>query len=106
MLPGWAMILLMFGLVVVFLALLRLIGQSGDKKKSTAAAVVSKRTETAQRSKIYQTPATVYVAVFRLDSGEELELFVEGADYAALKEGRRGRLTWRGKMFDSFWPDK
>ena len=103
--PGWAVILIMFALVVIALGAVRLLGRSGEKTETASARVVSKRSGTEPRSRIYRTPATVYVAVFRLDDGRELELSLEGADFAALREGARGTLTWRGKEFLRFKPE-
>ena len=100
--PGWAVILLMFALVVIALGAVRLLGRSGEKTESASARVASKRSGTRERSRLYKTPATVYFAVFRLEDGREVELSLEGADFAALREGARGTLTWRGKEFLRF----
>ena len=89
--PGWAVILLMFALVVIALGAVRLLGRSGEKAETASARVVSKRSDTQKRSRVYQTPATVYFALFRLDDGREL-----GAD---------GTLTWRGEEFLRFKPE-
>lgn len=103
--PGWAMILLMFGLVAALLGAVRLLGRSGERRETAGASVESKRSDVVPRSRIYQTPATVYFARFRLENGTEVELSLEGADFAALKEGARGTLTWRGKEFLRFKPE-
>ena len=100
--PGWAVILIMFALVVIALGAVRLLGRSGEKAETAPARVVSKRSGTQKRSRVYQTPATVYFASFRLEDGREVELALEGADFAALKEGAVGTLTWRGKEFLRF----
>ncbi len=100
--PGWAVILLMFALVVIALGAVRLLGRSGERAETASARVVSKRSDTQKRSRVYQTPATVYFASFRLEDGREVELALEGADFAALKEGAEGTLTWRGKEFLRF----
>ena len=97
--PGWAVILLMFALVVIALGAVRLLGRSGEKAETASA---SRRTDTRKRSRVYQTPATVYFASFRLEDGREVELALEGADFAALKEDAEGTLTWRGKEFLRF----
>lgn len=103
--PGWAIILLMFALVVTALGAVRLLGRSGERAETASAVAISKRSGTQARGRIYQTPATVYFALFRLDDGRELELSLEGADFAAVQEGVRGRLTWRGAAFESFRPE-
>lgn len=103
--PGWALILLMFALVAALLFLVRLIGLSGGRKESARAVLLSKRTGTAPRSRIYQTPLAVYSALFRLEDGREIELGLDGADFAPLREGARGVLAWRDGMFLSFRED-
>ncbi len=100
--PGWAVILLMFALVAAALGAARLLGRTGERAETASARVVSKRSGTRERGRLYKTPATVYFAVFRLEDGRELELSLEGADFAELREGAEGALTWRGREFLRF----
>ena len=43
-----------------------------------------------------------YVALFRLEDGQEMELYSHDYEWGALKEGDQGMLTWKGPYFVRF----
>lgn len=101
---GAAVILMMPALVVALFVMVRVIGLWGEKKVSVEAEVISKRSQVAYQGQYRQTPYTTYYALFQTADGRQLDLYVEGVDYAALREGTRGTLTYRGALFDRFLP--
>lgn len=50
----------------------------------------------------YTTTSTTYYVTFQFESGDRLELRVQGADYGMIAEGDRGRLTFQGTRFLGF----
>ena len=71
------------------------------------AAVAAKRTETGA----YHTGTgasahlhhyTRYYVTFQVESGDRMELPVEGSDYGMLVEGDRGKLTFQGTRYLGF----
>ncbi len=72
------------------------------------ATVVTKREEiirhrhdsTADMDRYYSS--TRYYATFQFESGDRIELPMEGSQYGLLVEGDRGRLTFQGTRFLSF----
>lgn len=74
------------------------------------AAVVSKRENVhhshhntgTDGTMSYTTTSTTYYVTFQFESGDRLELQVQGYDYGMIAEGDRGRLTFQGTRFLSF----
>ena len=71
------------------------------------AEVVAKRTAVGHHasarheSHIHQT-YTVYYVTFQVESGDRIELQINGPEYGMLVEGDRGRLTFQGTRYHSF----
>ncbi len=74
------------------------------------ATVVSKRENVshshhhngADNSMTYTTTSTTYYITFQFESGDRLELQVQGYDYGMMVEGDRGKLNFQGTRFLGF----
>jgi len=73
------------------------------------ASIVSKRTDVTYHhhetdtNHMYHTNShTWYYVTFQVESGDRMELPVEGADFGILAEGDVGRLTFQGTRFLGF----
>lgn len=69
------------------------------------ASVVAKRTQfsaSSRRREMYHTGRTFYFATFQLESGDRMELSLQGEEYGLLVEGDQGKLTFQGTRFLSF----
>ncbi|MBQ3192281.1 MAG: DUF2500 domain-containing protein [Oscillospiraceae bacterium] len=67
------------------------------------AAVVGKREDHRRRRNGNRTShRTCYYVTFQVDSGDRMELELEGGQYGLLVEGDRGKLTFQGSRFLSF----
>ena len=69
------------------------------------ATVVSRRMELARfsaGSKDAKTNNWNHLVTFRLNGGEEIELYTSGEEYQSLEEGLSGQLTWNGENFVNF----
>lgn len=85
------------------------IGQWNKNNKSprltVAAKVVSKREDvTTHRNATTHTHhhTTWYYVTFEVESGDRMELSVEGREYGLLVEGDLGRLTFQGTRYLGF----
>ncbi len=50
----------------------------------------------------HTTSSTVYYVTFQVESGDRLELRVDGSEYGLLVEGDRGKLTFQGSRYQGF----
>ena len=50
----------------------------------------------------YTTSSTSYYVTFQFESGDRLELLVQGYDYSMIAEGDRGKLSFQGTRFLGF----
>lgn len=67
----------------------------------TVSAVVSgKRTQVSGGGNHHAH--TSYYVTFQVESGDRMELSVDGSEYGLLAEGDQGRLTFQGTRFLSF----
>lgn len=72
-----------------------------DQPTQTApAAVLSRRV--VRRNEMFENDPWLYLAMFRLESGEEIELRVTKEAYRQLTEGCSGTLVWCGEELVSF----
>ena len=77
---------------------------------SVEATVVSKRENVSHShhqsgsdgSMSYTTTSTTYYITFQFESGDRLELQVQGYDYGMIVEGDRGKLSFQGTRFLGF----
>jgi len=78
------------------------------------AKVVSRRTQVGRSAHVHHSHIdggaamhhssyhTRYFATFEVESGDRMELPLDGRDYALIVEGDRGRLTFQGTRFIQF----
>ena len=71
------------------------------------AKVVSKRMQVGQNRRtnddmMHSYTYSKYFVTFEFDSGDRLELPVEGSDYGLLVEGDSGKLTFQGTRYLGF----
>lgn len=72
---------------------------------SVPAAVVAKRTNVAYHHTGHHTghhTSTTYYVTFQVESGDRMELQVDGTDYGLLVEGDNGHLTFQGTRYLGF----
>ena len=69
------------------------------------ATVVAKRTNVSRHrrsSSDFHTISTTYFATFQFESGDRLELMMDGYAYGMLIEGDEGDLTFQGTRYLGF----
>ena len=72
------------------------------------ARVVSRRQEVTHHAQnmndgVYHTSSTTrYFVTFQVESGDRLELQLDGSDFGMLAEGDEGRLSFQGTRFLEF----
>ena len=99
--------------VVIVVQLVRGIGQWSKNNASPVlrveATVRAKRPEVhhshrsaSNNGAMHLSSSTSYYVTFEVESGDRLELRVDGGDYGQLVEGDRGRLTFQGTRFKEF----
>ena len=68
------------------------------------AAVVAKRTEVSRHhtDNTMTHTFTTYYATFQVESGDRMELEVDGSDYGMLVEGDIGKLSFQGTRYLGF----
>lgn len=99
---------LVFGLILftVFRSIAR--ERKNDKSPllTVNAAVVAKRTHVSSHRRSsgvhHYSSSTSYYATFQVDSGDRMELQLDGHQYGLLIEGDRGRLSFQGTRFVGF----
>ena len=74
-----------------------------EPERTARAKLMDRRVESGtNRSGRSSGMGFSYVLTFRLETGEELELFAYETEYGALREGAQGTLTWKGPYYISF----
>ena len=82
--------------------------KNDESPRVTAGAkVVSKRMQVGQNRRsdddmMHSYTYSKYFVTFEFDSGDRLELPVDGSDYGLLVEGDRGQLTFQGTRYLGF----
>ncbi len=72
------------------------------------ARVVSRRQEVTHHARnmndgVYHTSSTTrYFVTFQVESGDRMELELDGSDFGMLAEGDEGRLSFQGTRFLDF----
>ena len=70
---------------------------------SVPATVVAKREDyRRRRSGSHTSHRTHYYVTFQVESGDRMELHLQGYEYGLLVEGDRGRLTFQGSRYLGF----
>ena len=87
---------------------------NASPKLTVDATVVSKRTEVSHHRRQahgshhgsmgigHTTAYTHYYATFQVESGDRMELPLDGTEYGLLAEGDRGSLTFQGTRYLGF----
>ena len=69
------------------------------------AQVVSKRTNVSRRRRtdnVSSRTSTSYYVTFQFETGDRMELKLQGQEYGLLVEGDKGRLTFQGTRYLGF----
>lgn len=79
---------------------------NNSPRLTVPATVVSKRTNITHHHNgnnvgPYRT-STTYYAAFQVESGDRMELQLDGSAYGLLAEGDKGKLTFQGTRFLGF----
>ncbi|KAA0965453.1 DUF2500 domain-containing protein [Sporosarcina sp. ANT_H38] len=74
---------------------------NNSPKLKVPAEVVTKRTETSGGSGD-SSASTWYYATFQVESGDRMELAVNGPQYGMLADGDVGMLSFQGTRFNGF----
>ena len=103
--------LLVFGLAVgiLLVSLIRGARQWNKNNQSprltVSARVVAKRADVSRRRNLdsdhmaHTSSYTTYYVTFEVESGDRLELTMDGSQYGLLVEGDRGNLTFQGTRY-------
>ena len=74
------------------------------------ASVVSKRTNFSSHmhgtDSMHRTHSTTYYVTFEVESGDRMELHVDGREFGLLVEGDVGMLTFQGTRYLGFERDR
>lgn len=101
--------LLVFGMIVF--TLFRNIRQwnknNNSPRLTVQATVVAKRTHVSHHhhhgtGTHHTTGSTSYYVTFQVESGDRMELHLDGNEYGLLVEGDRGKLSFQGTRYLSF----
>lgn len=98
---GVALFLIVFTVICLTVYHIR----SSRPSRTGPATVVSRRVELARfpaGSNFAKTNNWNHLVTFRLNGGEEIELYTSGEEYQTLEEGLSGQLTWNGENLVSF----
>lgn len=70
------------------------------------ASIVSKRTNVSHHhnnnNTMHSSSSTSYYVTFQVESGDRIELQVDGSEYGMLVEGDKGKLTFQGTRYKEF----
>lgn len=96
--------------VILFTIIRNIIGWNKNNhspRLTVPALIVAKRTEVyhhhhANAGVGHTTHSSTYYVTFQVESGDRMELSVNGWEYGALAEGDRGKLNFQGTRFLSF----
>ncbi len=102
--------LLIFGIVLFSLvnSFLRWRKNNNSPRITVSATVVTKRMDYrrggvhSREMNMHHVGYTDYYATFQFESGDRLELPVDGEQYGMLVEGDFGKLTFQGTRYISF----
>ena len=98
-----AMFVLVFGIIIV--TMVRGVGEwnknNQSPKLTVPATVVAKRSDVHRGIETMHTFTSYYVT-FQVESGDRMELRVDGREYGQLAEGDFGELTFQGTRYLGF----
>ncbi len=100
--------LMPFFFVLVFVVILGAIlgsvfaGARTWRRNQQSPVLTVEASVVAKRQRIDRYTATWYYATFQVESGDRIELCLEGREYGLLAEGDRGQLTFQGTRYLRF----
>lgn len=103
------MFVLIFGIIIF--SIIKGIGQWSNNNRqpilSVRAKVVTKREHTSNSSGMnnsqhIHSSSTFYHVTFEVESGDRMELQINGSEYGLLAEGDVGKLTFQGTRYKNF----
>ena len=103
-----ALFSILFPLVFLFvlgMILFTVVGKNNASPRLTVpATVVAKRTNVSRHhtDNTMSHTFTTYYATFQVESGDRMELEVDGSDYGMLVEGDTGKLSFQGTRYLGF----
>jgi len=101
---------LIFGVMIYALvqAILRKQKNDASPRLTVLARVVSRRQEVTHHTQnrgdgiLHTSSTTRYFVTFQVESGDRMELELDGSDFGMLAEGDEGRLSFQGTRFLDF----
>ena len=75
-----------------------------EPERTAKAEVISRRVQSGNpiRSGRSAGMGYTFLVTFRLENGDQIELYAYDHEYGALKEGMTGELVWKGPYFVRF----
>ena len=94
-------------LVLIVIQIVKSLGEwnknNNSPRLTVTDTVVAKRDQvTRHHHQNHTSHSTRYFVTFQVESGDRLELQLEGRDYGLLVEGDRGKLTFQGTRYLGF----
>lgn len=101
------MFLLVFAMIAVTIIreLMQWNKNNHSPRLTVEAEIVSKRTNVSRRHNAnnhHTRTSTTYYATFQFESGDRLELQLQGHEYGLIVEGDKGRLSFQGTRYLGF----
>ena len=101
------MFILVFGVFVVTIgrSVLQWNKNNHSPRLTVPATVLSKRADVSRHHNAnthHSSTSTSYYVTFEVESGDRMELNMNGSEYGLLVEGDRGMLTFQGTRYLSF----
>ena len=101
---------LIFGVMIYALvqAILRKQKNDASPRLTVLARVVSRRQEVTHHTQnrgdgiLHTSSTTRYFVPFQVESGDRMELELDGSDFGMIAEGDEGRLSFQGTRFLDF----
>ena len=101
---------LIFGVMIyaVVQAILRKQKNNASPRLTVLARVVSRRQEVTHHTQnrgdgiLHTSSTTRYFVTFQVESGDRMELELDGSDFGMIAEGDEGRLSFQGTRFLGF----
>lgn len=102
------MFLLVFGMIafIIIQGLCRWNKNNNSPRLTVEAKIISKRSDIRRirsgTNNMHSHSHTDYYVTFEVESGDRMELELQGHEYGLLVEGDKGRLTFQGTRFLGF----
>ena len=95
--------LLFFGLIFGTIVSTMIKNGKQNRENNNSPRLTSEATVVTKRTKVWGDHSrTTYFATFQFESGDRLELQLQGHEYGLLIEGDKGRLTFQGTRYLGF----